>query len=101
MDDERPAYRAQIQIRMFALGVPKHASGVDLTFAFTCLVQDGLFQLMMTIVAKHMALATSRNAAVHVAHKLRRQDLRGNCEPFTLASDVEPVAFGFSDHFGF
>src|SRR5207247_2425736 len=71
------------------------------TFAFAGLVQDGFFQLMMPVFAKHMALAVSRNAAFHVAHELRRRNSRGNCEPFTLAEDVEFAAFGLPDHLGF
>jgi len=43
MDHEVPPHRAQIQILVFVLGVPKHSAAVDLTFAFACLVQDGFF----------------------------------------------------------
>src|SRR5207245_6298612 len=48
MDHEVPTHCAEVEIIVFVLGVPQHASGVDLTFAFTCLVQDGFFQLVIT-----------------------------------------------------
>jgi len=76
MDYEVPPHRSKIQILVLVLGVPEHASGVDLAFALACLVQDGFFQLMMTVFAKHMALAVSRNAAFHITHQLRRGDSR-------------------------
>src|SRR5713101_1521408 len=56
---------------------------------------------MMTVFAKHMTLAVGRNAPFHVAHQFRRRDSRGNCEPFTLAQDVQFAAFGLPDHLGF
>src|SRR6266852_3956992 len=55
----------------------------------------------MAVFAKHMALAVSRNAAFYVAHQLRRRNSRGNCEPFTLAQDVQFAAFGLPDHLRF
>ena len=38
MDHEVPPYRPEIQVRVFVLGVPQHASGVDLALALACLV---------------------------------------------------------------
>lgn len=72
---------------MVPLRVLEDSAGIDLAFTRADPVDDGFFELMVTVSAEHVALPEYGHAAFHVPHKLRRAEQRRDREPLALAAD--------------
>jgi len=70
---------------MIPLRVLKNPAGVDLALTRADPVENGLFKLVVSVSAKHVALPEYSHAAFHIPHKLRRAEHRRDRKPLALA----------------
>src|SRR5437899_10118669 len=82
---------------MIIFSMFEHAAGVDLTLARAGSIDYCLFELMVPVSPKYVALPVMGHATLHVPEKLRCENLRRDREPLSLASHVGSARLRLQD----
>src|SRR5437870_3176271 len=96
--DQVPADSAQVEIDVIIFRMFEHAAGIDFALARASPIDNSLFELMVPVSPKHVALPVMGHATLHVPEKLRGEELRRDREPLSLASHVGSARLRLQDN---
>src|SRR3989442_7287518 len=97
--DQVPADSAQVEIDVIIFRVFEHAASIDLALARAGPIDNSLFELMVPVSPKHVALPVMGHATLHVPQELRGEELRRDRKPLSLASHVGSARLRLPDNF--